>query len=495
MYAGGGETFREDGKYRALMGVHQKKVRGVYMLLRRLVSFVLVLTLLCVELPMMLQLDSRSASAEMVFTDSEEISIGDEEVDTTEEDMYQGVAVDNVQTYPTLKRGDRDGDDSAANIVILQNRLIALEYLFDSADGVYGENTEIAVQLFQREHNLEETGIADPRTQNVLYSDRAQKAPVRMDSKNVVSRVQQKLILWGFHEGTVDGVNGSKTKDAVEEFKTYLKGYMQVYPTPSPEPMVTPDPATVLGFGDAAVAIDTPIIVEKHGDINQDVLDFVDGKYDFEIYRQTVRSGDKGDEVKRVQMRLKQLKYLWNADGAFGATTERALLYFQRKNGLDQTGIADEATQRLLFSDNAVVSEEFVNAYKLVVDISEQRVYVYQWDGASYSILLGKAKCSTGILNDPETATPLGTYQMGGPTGTGEWYYFDEFNCYAKWASRIVGGILFHSVVYSENKKLRIGTVRKLGRPASHGCVRLEVAKAKWIYDNCAPGTTCVIQK
>ena len=458
-------------------------------MLRRLFSFILILTLMCVELPVFRQMYSARAE---VFSDVEEIVISDEEVDATEEDMYG--EMETVSDYPYLKRGDRDSDDST-NIVVLQNRLIALEYLFDSADGVYGENTEIAIKQFQVQHHLRDTGIADPETQKLLYSDRAEKAPVRMDSKNVVSRVQSKLTQWGFLVGSVDGVNGSKTKDAVEEFKLYLREYTKIYPTPSPAPAATPGPEGVLGFADAAIAIDMPVAKEVDGEVNQDVLDFVDEIYPFETYRQTVRNGDKNDEVKRVQRRLKQLKYLWLDDGDFGDSTERALLYFQKKNNLSQTGIADEETQRVLFSASAVESEEYVNAYKLVVDISEQRVYVYQWDGSSYSKLLGKAKCSTGILNDPETATPLGTYQMGGPTGTGEWYYFDDFNCYAKWASRIVGGILFHSVVYSENKKLRIGTVRKLGRPASHGCVRLEVEKAKWIYQNCGPGTTCVIQK
>lgn len=457
-------------------------------MLRRLLSFVLILTLTFVELPVFLQLDAASAE---VFSDSEAAVIAGEEMDTTQDDMYQGMDV--ASDYPYLKRGDRDGDDSN-NIVVLQNRLIALEYLTDSADGVYGENTEIAIKEFQRNHNLRETGVADPDTQDMLYSDRAQKAPIRMDSKNVISRVQQKLTTWGFLVGSVDGVTGKKTKDAVAEFKAYMREYLKIYPTPSPVPVATPDPSTVLGFADAAIAIDMPLVIEEDGDVNQDVLDFVDEVYPFEVYRQTVRNGDKGDEVLRVQRRLKQLKYLWNADGSFGDTTERALLYFQKKNGLDQTAVADEATQRILFSGSAVESEEYVNAYKLVVDISEQRVYVYQWDGSSYGTLLGKAKCSTGLL-EPETATPLGTYQMGGPTGTGEWYYFDEFNCYAKWASRIVGGILFHSVVYGESKKLRYGSVYNLGRPASHGCVRLEVEKAKWIYDNCAPGTTCVVQK
>ena len=32
----------------------------------------------------------------------------------------------------------------------------------------------------------------------------------------------------------------------------------------------------------------------------------------------------------------------------------------------------------------------------------------------------------------------------------------------------------------------------KLGQTASHGCIRLSVGDAKWIYDNCALGTKAV---
>ena len=38
-------------------------------------------------------------------------------------------------SYATLRPGDRDGDDSTAYIVFMQNRLIELGYLGDSADG------------------------------------------------------------------------------------------------------------------------------------------------------------------------------------------------------------------------------------------------------------------------------------------------------------------------------------------------------------------------
>ena len=57
-----------------------------------------------------------------------------------ETDIY---AVDDLRTitdYPILKRGDRDGDDAAAYIVMLQNRLIELGFLEDEADGIYGED-------------------------------------------------------------------------------------------------------------------------------------------------------------------------------------------------------------------------------------------------------------------------------------------------------------------------------------------------------------------
>ena len=107
-----------------------------------------------------------------------------------------------------------------------------------------------------------------------------------------------------------------------------------------PEPTATPAP--------------TPYAPD--GEITDSLLDFFKAD-SFDVYRQTVRNGDKGTEVERVQRRLHQLKYLYSADGTFGNLTENALKYFQRKNNLDQTGVADESTQRLLFSPNAIESE------------------------------------------------------------------------------------------------------------------------------------------
>ncbi|MGN0185770.1 MAG: peptidoglycan-binding protein [Aristaeellaceae bacterium] len=409
------------------------------------------------------------------------------EQEAVEDDIYEGT---DTSDYAELQRGDRDGDDSA-NIITLQNKLIELGYLRDTADGVFGANTESAVAAFQRSNGLTESGVADAATLRLLYSGQELvSASNSTDPESVIYRTQEKLSIWGFLAAEPDGVAGSQTNEAVAAFKEYLREYEKQYPTPSPEPTATPVPGS---FGDEAIAVDTLIVKEDETKIDEHLLAYVDGEYEFQIYRQTVANGDKGDEVTRVQRRLYQLKYLPIVDGAFGPSTERSLLYFQRKNGLNQTAVADEATQRVLFSSDAIESEEFVCPYKLVVDVSDQRVYVYQWNGSSFGTCIKEMICSTG-MKGASTETPLGTFQMDGPTGTGEWYWFSSYKCYAKWASRIVGGILFHSVIYSKGKVLNKTSVRKLGKRASHGCIRLTVEDAQWIYENCPSGTTVVIQ-
>ena len=64
--------------------------------------------------------------------------------------------------------------------------------------------------------------------------------------------------------------------------------------------------------------------------------------------------GDTGDQVTEIQIRLKELGYLEQAeDGVFDEATEQALTAFQRRNGLLATGIADHKTMEVLFSEKA----------------------------------------------------------------------------------------------------------------------------------------------
>jgi len=67
--------------------------------------------------------------------------------------------------------------------------------------------------------------------------------------------------------------------------------------------------------------------------------------------------GAKGDEVTRLQQRLKDLGYLSSkVDGQFGGGTKRAVISFQRRNGLKTDGVAGETTLAKLYAEDAVAA-------------------------------------------------------------------------------------------------------------------------------------------
>ena len=62
-----------------------------------------------------------------------------------------------------------------------------------------------------------------------------------------------------------------------------------------------------------------------------------------------LRQGSQGGEVKEVQRRLKQLGYYTGAvDGIFGSGTKKAVISFQKKNGLTADGVVGKATYAAL---------------------------------------------------------------------------------------------------------------------------------------------------
>lgn len=63
----------------------------------------------------------------------------------------------------------------------------------------------------------------------------------------------------------------------------------------------------------------------------------------------TLQMGSSGDEVKTLQTKLKRWGYYAGSiDGIFGAATKRAVIAFQKKNGLTADGIVGAATLKAL---------------------------------------------------------------------------------------------------------------------------------------------------
>ena len=121
--------------------------------------------------------------------------------------------------------------------------------------------------------------------------------------------------------------------------------------------------------------------------------------------------------------------------------------------------------------------------YYLKVSYTSNVVAIYtKDDSGEYNNLVRTMVCSTG------TATPRGgVYKLNY-----KYRWLPLFGgVYGQYCSRITGNILFHSVPYLRNHQpdsLEYWEYDKLGTAASAGCVRLTVADAKWIYDNCASG-------
>ena len=136
-------------------------------------------------------------------------------------------------------------------------------------------------------------------------------------------------------------------------------------------------------------------------------------------------------------------------------------------------------------------AQQFMNAkanmyssrtpYLLLVNRSTHKVGIYQgWQGNWRCIQYWD--CSDGA---PSTPTVEGTFQVGS-----KGYYFDSGSARCYWYTQFRGNYLFHSVLYNKNGTLMDG---RLGMPLSHGCVRLNINNAKWIYDTIPAGSTVVV--
>lgn len=125
------------------------------------------------------------------------------------------------------------------------------------------------------------------------------------------------------------------------------------------------------------------------------------------------------------------------------------------------------------------------NKYYLKINYTANVVTAYTKDkDGKYTVPAKAMVCSTG------KATPTsGVYKMSNK------YRWHQLNggVYGQYCSRITGHILFHSVPYATNSpdSLKYVAYDKLGTKASAGCIRLTVADAMWVFNNCASGT-CV---
>ena len=70
-------------------------------------------------------------------------------------------------------------------------------------------------------------------------------------------------------------------------------------------------------------------------------------------YPRTLRSGDSGDDVRRLQLRLQELKYTVNVSSSYDSVTVSAVRAFQNVNGLKVDGVFGPASAGVIVSTAA----------------------------------------------------------------------------------------------------------------------------------------------
>lgn len=109
--------------------------------------------------------------------------------------------------------------DSGSEVSSIQRKLKKMGYLDGSADGIYGGDTASAVKAFQDDEGLSATGMVDGDTLARITSEYAAQSGETVlspgDSGKKVIRLQNKLLLHGYNPGSVDGVYGEDTAEAV----------------------------------------------------------------------------------------------------------------------------------------------------------------------------------------------------------------------------------------------------------------------------------------
>lgn len=175
--------------------------------------------------------------------------------------------------------------------------------------------------------------------------------------------------------------------------------------------------------------------------------------------------------------------------------------YFDKKDFAAKTGWAYIGKYKYYFEKNGQLCQDLRTklakkirkqkgnneAYRIMVNRTASCVTVYAKDGDNgYIIPVVAFVCSAG------DATPTGTFHIRDKL---RWHELMGPS-WGQWCEHLTDDILFHSVFYNQkndNRSLSVSAYNKLGTIASHGCIRLTAGDSKWIYDNCAVGTSVTI--
>lgn len=386
-------------------------------------------------------------------------------------------------------------DETSERVRSAQEQLARLGYYDGEITGHYGTQSYNAMADFRADFGLGEGGDADDATLAALSA--AKYRPMHMGTHGIdVKRLQVRLMDLGYYGGKVSGNYLKATSEAVKAFQTK----MGLSATGEADIRTQ----EVLFSGDAVSRVDKAAATPAPP-VADEVVEVPDGDQDNTVvtvpFKKKLAYGDSGSQVRLLQKRLTELGYYSGPiSGSYQGHTRNAVKDFQKQNAITVTGKINKDTWNAIFNDPYVVlAGEAAKAtprpdqpaFHLVVDVTNQIVTAYARDEeGEYTVVVREMMCSSGTTANPSDA---GDFVLSGYKVT--WCYFPAWGDYAQYWTQITPSIAFHSVIYNtvSTKDLSIRSYERLGRRASHGCIRLQVADAKWIYDNVTAGSVATI--
>lgn len=227
--------------------------------------------------------------------------------------------------------------DSGSGVYALQQRLRTLGYPITALTGTFDEQTARAVGLFYEAYGLKYNEVANVALQQELYSDRARtyagdisvnvtEVEESDETSNFVAvtlnntlELQQRLIGLGYLKGEASGTQDAQTVTAIK----LLQEACGLEPNGEPSQEVI----------DLLNRADVPTFKEAYG------------RYE------NLLEGSGGDAVIALQERLIALGFVTGtANGDYGRATSAAVTLFQAANNLEETGVAMQYDQAVMFS-------------------------------------------------------------------------------------------------------------------------------------------------
>lgn len=445
-------------------------------------------------------LEAGEAEVEPMEDASENGPATGEEPETDPEDLPDEEELEEeIIDARSLQYGD-EGEDVRA----IQSKLQDLKYYTGNLSGRYREGTREAVRDFQKDYGLERTGIADPATQARIFSARYRSLRYGSEGEAVKS-LQTRLMELGYYKGKISGNYLGATQKGIREFQE--NSGLPVTGAADPLTQEALFARGAVGKNDFPDSTGTPVpdgsgfLVDDEETAARNGVVMPDSYVPFQ---KELKSGSSGEAVKQLQARMTDLGYYAGpVSGNFAKQTLRAVKKIQTQNGMAATGRVDEATWNVIFNDTHIVMPNATPKptptptpvpFAMTVDVTNQVTTVYGRDeNGEYTVPVRRMLCSTGTRANP---SDVGDWVLNGRHA--KWCVFPKWgNSYARYWTRINASIAFHSVIYTAVSldAMKTSSYKALGSRASHGCIRLTVEDAKWVYDNIGAGTVVSIRE